>query len=223
MADGNTLDGDRKGMRLMRIAVLLCLAALAARGQSQQPRDLSAGRLLVAARSLPDPNFSETVVLLLKQDAGGAMGVVLTRESRYTLGKLFPEIAKTNEARAYLGGPVERTGVIALGRAKRTPAGAERVIDGVWMSGDKALLERLIRTGSGADSFRVYLGYAGWAEGQLENEVRHGAWHIFNADAAAVFAADVKGLWERYVRRAESRIARRGWDGGALAMGGSAR
>lgn len=191
----------------MKTALLVLAAALAALGQSQRPRDLGPAKLLVASRDLQDPNFSKTVLLLIKHDATSAMGVVLTRESRYTIGRLFPELAKANETHAYVGGPVSRTGVIALGRSKQAPAGAETVIGDVWMTADKALLERMVRENVNPESFRVFLGYAGWGGGQLENEVEHGAWHIFNADPAAVFASDVKGLWERYMRRVEAQIA----------------
>ncbi|MCC6586759.1 MAG: YqgE/AlgH family protein [Bryobacterales bacterium] len=191
----------------MKTALVALAAALAAWGQSQRPRDLGPGKLLVAARELADPNFSQAVVLLVKHDATSAMGVVLTRESRYTIGRLFPEIAKSNETRAYVGGPVSRAGVIALGRSKQAPAGADAVVGDVWMTADKALLERMIRENANPETFRVYLGYTGWGGRQLENEVEHGAWHIFNADPAAAFAADVKGLWERYMRRVEAQIA----------------
>ena len=191
----------------MKTALLVLAAVLGASAQSQRPRDLGPGKLLVASRDLGDPNFSQSVVLLMKHDATSAMGVVLTRESRYTIGRLFPEIAKSNETHAYVGGPVSRTGVIALGRSKQAPTGAEAVVSDVWMTADKALLERMIRENANAETFRVYLGYTGWGGGQLENEVKQGAWHIFNADPAAVFAADVKGLWDRYIRRVEAQIA----------------
>lgn len=193
----------------MRIAMAWLLLAVASSwGQSQRVRDLGPGKLLVAARDLPDPNFADSVVLLVKYDENGAMGLVLTRQSRYTLGRLFPEIAKGNEDPAYVGGPVSRTGVIALGRSREVPAGAEPVIEGVWMSADRALVERMVKESPGVENFRVYLGYAGWAPEQLESELRQKVWFIFPADAATVFSAQPEMLWKRLIRRTELEIAR---------------
>ncbi len=195
-------------MPLIRVVLLAFAAVFACTAQSQRTADLAPGKFLVAARNLPDPNFGETVVLLVKHDEKGAMGLVLTRESRYTVARLFPEFAKSNESPIYIGGPVSRTGVIALGRSKQAPGGAEAVLSGVWMSGDASLVERLVREGVTPETFRLYLGYSGWAAGQLESEVRQKVWHIFPADAAAVFS-DPAALWKKLVRRTELEIARR--------------
>jgi len=194
-------------MPLIRVVLLAFAAVFVCTAQSQRTADLAPGKFLVAARNLPDPNFGETVVLLVKYDEKGAMGLVLTRESRYTVARLFPEFAKNNESPIYLGGPVSRTGVIALGRSKQAPSGAEAVLSGVWMSGDASLVERLVREGTTPETFRLYLGYSGWAAGQLESEVRQKVWHIFPAEAAAVFS-DPAALWKKLIRRTEFEIAR---------------
>lgn len=193
---------------MTRTAFLLFASVLACAAQSQRTADLAPGKFLVAARNLPDPNFGETVVLLVKHDDKGAMGLVLTRESRYTVGRLFPDFAKGNDSPIYLGGPVSRTGVIALGHTKQAPKGAETVLSGVWMSADASLVERMVREGATPETFRLYLGYSGWAAGQLEGEVRQKVWHIFPADAVAVFS-DPTALWKKLIRRTELEIARR--------------
>ena len=71
-------------------------------------RDLAAGKLLVAARSLPDPNFAETVVLLADYSEEGAMGLIVNRQTEVTLARLMPGLqnAKSRAAFAFLGGPV---------------------------------------------------------------------------------------------------------------------
>lgn len=196
-------------MAVLGIVLLAAVAVSTGLAQSQRTSDLAAGKVLVAARNLPDPNFGETVVLLVKHDDKGAMGLVLTRESRYTVGRLFPDFAKGNESPIYVGGPVSRTGVIALGRSQQAPKGAESVLSGVWMSGDAKLVERLVREGATPENFRLYLGYSGWAAGQLEGEVRQKVWHIFPGDAGAVFAPEPAGLWKKLIRRTELEIARR--------------
>lgn len=197
-----------------RIAVVL-LAALAGSNAlwaqvngSQRPRDLAGGKLLVASRELPDPNFSETVVFLAKYEKDGVMGLVVNRQSKFTIAKLFPEFSKDSEDPVYFGGPVNRMAVLALGRAKAKPEGTELVGPEIWMSGDRDTLDTVMKDKAASAGVRLYLGYAGWSYEQLQNEVRLGAWYIFPADAAAVFSAHPEELWRKMIRRTETQLAR---------------
>lgn len=177
----------------------------------QQPAsELAAGRFLVSFRNLPDPNFAETVVLLARYDRReGAMGVILNRRTKLPLAKVLDsfEAARGREDPVYLGGPVAPYGVVALLRSAVKPRGAGHVLDGVYLVTDAQLLEELIASGRGAGDLRVYLGYSGWAPGQLEGEVALETWHVFKSDAAAVFDPAPETLWERFIRRTELRIA----------------
>jgi putative transcriptional regulator len=97
--------------------------------QSQNPEDLSAGKLLVASRALADPNFAETVVLLVRCDAEGVVGLILNRRTNIPLSRVLEqfESAKDRSDPAYLGGPVETPAVFALLRstAKLDGGGAD--------------------------------------------------------------------------------------------------
>lgn len=74
-------------------------------------RALAAGTLLVSARRLPDPNFANTVILLVDYGREGAVGLVVNRRSDATLARLFPSVKPTlaTASRAFLGGPVQKT------------------------------------------------------------------------------------------------------------------
>ncbi len=61
--------------------------------QSQDPADLSAGKLLVASRALADPNFAETVVLLVHCDAQGVVGLILNRRTDVPLSRVLEQFA----------------------------------------------------------------------------------------------------------------------------------
>jgi putative AlgH/UPF0301 family transcriptional regulator len=75
------------------------------------------------------------------------------------------------------------------------------VLDGLHVSGSRdTLLELLGGPGPGVQ-FRAYVGYAGWAPGQLANEIARGDWTVAPGDAASVFASDPSGLWEKLLRR----------------------
>lgn len=179
--------------------------------EGRQPAsELTAGRFLVSYRNLPDPNFAETVVLLARYDRQeGAMGVIVNRRTKLPLAKVLDgfEAAREREDPVYLGGPVAPYGVVALLYSARKPDGADHIFDSVYLITDAGLLEELIASGRDAAELRVYLGYAGWAPGQLEGEVALETWHVFKSDAAAVFDPAPETLWERFIGRTELRIA----------------
>ena len=184
----------------------------AAGGQlrSRAVKELAAGKLLVAARGLPDPNFAETVILLAEHSAESAMGLVVNRRTEVSVARLLPNLkgAEKQSAHVFMGGPVSTDGVLALLRSTTPPADSRRVLDDVQMIATQEALETQIGAGADPRRLRVYVGYAGWGPGQLERETLHGAWHVFTAEAAVVFDPEPESLWERQIRRTEERMAR---------------
>jgi putative transcriptional regulator len=175
-----------------------------------QDATLGAGKFLVASRDLGDPNFSETVILLIRYDEEqGAMGLVVNRRSDLPLSRVFHDLrgAKDRTDEAYMGGPVEPGNVLALLKSSTKPEEAQRVFASVYLISSKALLEKTLVDKAEPSVFHVYLGYAGWGPGQLEHEVELGAWHIMPPDAASVFDSDPETVWPRLIRRTELRIA----------------
>lgn len=174
---------------------------------------LAPGKLLVAARRLPDPNFANTVVLLADVTKDGAVGLVLNRRSRVTLARVFPQLAPTLPSAhlAFLGGPVETTRTMVLIRAAQAPAGARRVVGDVHLATAREAMEAAVGAGTTGAGLRVYLGYAGWGTGQLEAETQQGVWHVLEADADIVFDADPSSMWQRQIARTASIQATRQW------------
>jgi putative transcriptional regulator len=173
-------------------------------------RSLAAGKLLVAARRLPDPNFSRTVVLLAVFGEEGAMGLVVNRQSDVPLGRLFPHVVPTmaGAAPAFAGGPVQPDAALALVRTGEPPSGARPVVDGVHLVSAREPLEALLASGAPASRLRVYLGYAGWGPGQLDAETAQGSWHVLDGDGDVVFDPDPAALWPRQIARTEVIVAR---------------
>jgi putative transcriptional regulator len=183
---------------------------LAAQLRRGAVKELAPGKLLVSARNLPDPNFSDSVVLLADFSTEGAMGLIVNRRTEVPLAKVFPgfDHARGAQAALFFGGPVSVPGVLALVRAATAPAGSRRVFDDVHLVNTRESLEHLVKQGVGAERFRVYVGYAGWGAGQLDGETAGGAWHVFDGDPEVVFDPDPDSVWRRQIRRTESLVAR---------------
>jgi len=190
---------------MLRLALLASLLFTAV----EYGAELEAGKFLVASRDLGDPNFAGTVVLLLKFDEDeGALGIIVNRRTDVPLSRVFDHIksARDRTEAVYLGGPVEPDSVVALLKSTAKIEDASRILTGIYLISGRALLEKTAAEAP-PRAFHAYLGYAGWAAGQLEHEVELGGWRVLPADAAAVFDPDPDSLWEKMIRRTELRIA----------------
>jgi putative transcriptional regulator len=184
--------------------------------QSRNPDTLSVGKVLVASRNLGDPNFAETVILIVQYDAGGVVGLVLNHRTKLPLSRALDgsKAAKDLSDPVYLGGPVDRRVVMALLKSPAQLDGAKPVFDGISLISTKALFDKTIAARPEANAFRVYFGYAGWNREQLQKEMELGAWFVFPADAETVFNSDPGSLWPKMIRKTELNFARNGFSAG---------
>lgn len=168
-----------------------CLCARA--GADQLP---ATGKFLVAAEQLHGDYFGKTVVLLLQYDATGAMGLVINRPTDVAPDELldYPDAFSSYSGTLHWGGPVQMASLRALLRSDAPPAGARLVVDDVYLLPfDDALTLGAVDTGN----LRLFIGYAGWAPGQLERELAGRSWHVVGATAELVFAEDPGVIWQR--------------------------
>jgi putative transcriptional regulator len=202
------------GVARFRLAVvwraLVALAALGI-GAFAGAQEIGNGSLLVASPELADPNFSHTVVLLLRRDDNGAIGVVINRVTSLAPAKVFPELGPTlgsYEGKLYRGGPLAPSRLLFLvrGLAAATVNGPE-IVDKVFLAADPDSLPEILRLSTGPDEFRMFAGHAEWTAGQLESEVKHGAWLVVPASADLVFTDKPTKLWEQLSTRADQVTA----------------
>jgi len=181
--------------------------------QSRNSKSLAAGKVLVASRNLGDPHFAKTVILLVRYDAQGVLGLVLNRRTDIPLSRALESLkaAKDRSDPVYLGGPLETAAVFALYQSQSKPEGAEHVFDGVYLINSKPLFEQTVSSQPKPGVFHVYLGYAGWTQDQLRQEVQLGAWFVFPAEAGTVFNADPDSLWPVMIRKTEMQYAEVHW------------
>jgi putative transcriptional regulator len=165
---------------------------------------LAKGKFLVASRQLQDPNFRETVVLLIEYGLEGAMGLVINRPSAVKLATVFPDIKELKQRKdiIYVGGPVALNQILMLIRSPQAPEDATLITPEVYISSSWEVLERMMKQKATKDErFRLFAGYAGWAPGQLDFERTRGDWHVLKADAEMVFSQNPSQLWPELIRR----------------------
>lgn len=181
------------------LALLALFVALPVAAQAQL--DPANGVLLVAKPGLIDPNFRQTVVLVTQAADASTVGVILNRPT--------PRKHEASGETVYFGGPVMREVLVALFRSEHAPqASAFHVLKGVYITMHPQNIEGLLALPA-SESYRLYAGFAGWAPGQLEDEMRRDGWYMLPASAELVFRKDTAGMWDELVRKARGRVAMR--------------
>ena len=159
-----------------------------------------AGQLLLASPALRDPNFIRTVVLIGVHTDEGAMGVVLNRPSAVTVSEAVPQLEQAVGASdfVYLGGPVQPRSIVVLAEFE-DPASAGLIVLGrIGFPAHDADIDQL---GDATSRKRVFAGFAGWGEGQLDAEVDHGDWIAHPAVPEDVFTGLPQELWSSVLTR----------------------
>ncbi len=158
------------------------------------------GQLLLAAPSLLDPNFRRAVVLVGAHSEAGAMGIVLNRPSTVTVGEAVPQLeqAAGELEPVYVGGPVQPNAIVFLAEfLDPSPAGL-LVLGRIGFPTPEADIDELSEA---IARRRVFAGYAGWSEGQLDEELNNGDWIAHPAEPDDVFTEDPEELWARVLAR----------------------
>ncbi|MGD8208847.1 MAG: YqgE/AlgH family protein [Desulfobacterales bacterium] len=178
--------------------------------QAKSQKELAQGKFLVAGRQLMDPNFRETVVLLIRYGTDGAIGLVINRPVKLKLSTVLPDIKELERTKEtlYLGGPVEPARVMLLVRSGKPPEASMPVFGDVYLSSSQKVLHNLIKKPVKEERFRIYAGYAGWAPKQLESELDRGHWHVLKADAETLFDKKSSEIWQELIQRVSVKWVR---------------
>lgn len=186
------------------LTVLYAVPALAAMEFAQL--SVKQGVLLVASPSLEDPNFRQSVLLIMQHGPNGTLGLILNRSTKTLLSDVLPELTvlKGTTYRVFSGGPVERSELLVLFRLLEPSADARSVFDGVYLGRTPRVIERIITQAKPTETFRAFAGFAAWAPRQLEAEMLVGAWGILPADSFSIFDQDPARLWQDCISRLQA-------------------
>lgn len=163
-----------------------------------------APNFLVAMDGVADPVFHRSVVLLMQNDQQeGSMGLCINRITDHPLASLCANMdlkwRGAKSARVGWGGPVgEETGWVLMGEAAADGTDAAPLLPGLYWSRKQEALRRM--AAHPALPGRAYLGYTGWAPGQLEKELVAGAWLTVPAQTQLVFETAPEECWQHAIR-----------------------
>jgi putative transcriptional regulator len=153
--------------------------------------------LIVARPELPDSNFKDSIVIVMNNVGPVPGGVIINRPTRIPVSRLFPELESLArlDDKVYFGGPVQINLVTFLFRAETEPEDAIKIMEGVYVSANRELLLKLLARDKPMQGLRIFVGYSGWAPGQLEGEIARGDWTLKPATAEAIFGGKSEHPW----------------------------
>jgi putative AlgH/UPF0301 family transcriptional regulator len=195
------------------VALAALLGATLAAAESAEVRANSF--FLVASRSMPDPVFQQSVILMLPSDEPQLVaGVIINKPTNVTLGNLLrPPLPPQNRGqKVYFGGPVDLTVPILVIRTTRPPKSAIQLWSNVYVVVDAGSIGDVLRDSRPGNDARLYLGRAQWAQEQLRGELLEGAWSLVPVRADLIFEHDSAKIWpmlsqHEHVREVDARCS----------------
>ena len=159
--------------------------------------EVSQGKILLAEPFMLDPNFKRSAVLLCDHGEEGSVGFILNKPLDMRIDELvdgFPEF----ESEVLFGGPVQTDTIHYIHNVGDLLEDSRHVVDGVYWGGDFEKLKFLITSKLvEPHNIRFFVGYSGWSEGQLSDEMDYGSWLLAEMHANYLFKTSPKELWQQ--------------------------
>jgi putative transcriptional regulator len=139
---------------------------------------LKKGYLLIAEPSIiGDLSFNRSVILLADHNQDGSVGFIMNKPLKYTINDLIPEI--NANFKIFNGGPVEQDNLYFIHNIPELIPNSIEISNGIYWGGDFESTKDLINNGEiKKENIRFFLGYSGWEEDQLEDEMKANSWII---------------------------------------------
>ena len=156
------------------------------------------GSILISEPFLQDAYFQRSVVLLVEHNTQGSMGFVLNKKTDLIVNTFFPELEEYPEIPIYLGGPVSVNRLFFIhSLGDLIVPDSVKIKDRLYFDGDFEALKRYMQNGHSIEGkVKFFLGYSGWTEGQLGNEINKNSWVVSHAAKENVLLADGESFWK---------------------------
>ncbi|MFT5167241.1 MAG: putative transcriptional regulator [Saprospiraceae bacterium] len=160
-------------------------------------QQIAKGKVLIAEPFMQDPNFKRGVILLCEHDKEGSIGFILNKSLEMDVSELIADFPAF-EAQVYFGGPVQKDTIHYVHNVGDLLEDSNLVCPGVFWGGDFEKLKFLITSKMiEPKNIRFFVGYTGWSEGQLEDEMVLGSWVIGDMHSNYLFKTSPDTLWKK--------------------------
>lgn len=158
--------------------------------------EIQKGKLLLAEPAiLNDKSFNRSIILLAEHNDNGTVGFVLNKPSQFSIGDLVPEI--DSEIKVYLGGPVEQDNLYFIHEIPELIPESIEIENGIYWGGNyKTVISLLNKNLIKAKDIRFFLGYSGWSQEQLEEEIKKNSWAVIEMNNTNIFQIIDASSWK---------------------------
>ncbi len=161
--------------------------------------------VLVARPTLSDPIYGRSILVAHEISGGQHVGFILNKPTELRMTEAFPGHAASKSVTEplYLGGPSDLNAVFALVQSRTSPAdGTLALTNDIYIAISDTALDKAM-TPAAEEQSRFFVGVVVWRSGELEAEIKQGAWYVLKATPELVLPKRTSGLWEELVRQAE--------------------
>jgi putative transcriptional regulator len=156
----------------------------------------SKGTLLIANPFLKDPNFIRSVILVCEHMTEGTFGFVLNKKFPKNLNELVPGLEDIHLP-VYVGGPVQQDALHFLHQYPDLISGGEEIAKGIFWGGNfESLLAHIKNNDIDSNRIRFFIGYSGWTEGQLDQELKEESWLTVMSTRKLIFHSRPEDVWK---------------------------
>ena len=157
---------------------------------------IAAGTILISSPLLDDAYFEKAVIIIADHNEKGALGFVINKLFPRRLNELV-EFKNSKAFALYAGGPVDTENLFMLHRRNDSIKGGKHLFGNVFMGGDfKQAVQQINNNGIDNTGIKLFVGYCGWDNMELEAEIEEGSWKIIKASEEIIFNNE-GGLWEK--------------------------
>jgi putative transcriptional regulator len=161
----------------------------------------AAGILLIAEPFLKDPNFLRTVVILCEHQDHGSFGFVLNKQIEQTLDELVSGL-EGHRLPVYYGGPVQMNTIHFLHQYPDLIPESVKVTEDIYWGGNFETVTALIKSKSlDIKKIKFFIGYSGWGDGQLDDEMKEKSWLTVQANCGLVFNTRYDEVWKNSLKK----------------------
>lgn len=165
------------------------------------------GRLLVSEPFLNDPNFKRTIILLTEHNEEGSVGFILNKPTDLRFNDTIEDFPAF-DAPVFFGGPVQLNTMQFIHRAGNILEGSIEIKPGLFWGGNYEMLGDLIEAKMvKPEDFRFFIGYSGWGDCQLKDEVGINSWIVSDARIDDIFCNEPDKLWREILKGMGKKFA----------------